>query len=116
MTSTITATTARCTRCHRVLRSAASIARGYGRTCGTRIAAAAKASTHKPTQVEKTRELIADGGLVLVRRRRTPVFAVVASNGVDRYLTAAQACTCKAGLRGVSTCYHRIAAQLVAAA
>lgn len=115
MTST-TATTTRCTRCHRVLRSADSIARGYGRTCGARIAAAAKTAAHKPAQVEKAVELIADGGLVLVRRRRTPVFQVVASNGVDRYLTAAQACTCKAGLRGVSTCYHRIAAQIVTAA
>ncbi|MFD5245024.1 DUF6011 domain-containing protein [Amycolatopsis sp. NPDC058340] len=116
MTSTTATTTTRCTRCGRVLRSTTSIARGYGRTCGARIAAAAKLAAHKPAQVEKAVELIADGGLVLVRRRRTPVFAVVASNGVDRYLTAAQACNCKAGLRGISTCYHRIAAQLVTAA
>ncbi|ANN16236.1 hypothetical protein SD37_11670 [Amycolatopsis orientalis] len=113
MTST---TTTRCTRCGRTLRSAASIARGYGRTCGARIAAAAKVAAHKPAQVEKAVELIADGGLVLRRNGRNRVFEVVASNGTDRYLTAAQACTCKAGLRGVSTCYHRIAAQLVTAA
>lgn len=110
----MTATT-KCLRCHRTLRSAASIARGYGRTCQARITAAAKLAAHKPAQVEKAVELLADGGLVLVRRRRTPVFQVVASNGVDRYLTAPQACTCKAGLRGTSTCYHRIAAQLIAA-
>lgn len=115
MTST-TATPTRCTRCGRVLRAAASIARGYGRTCGTRIAAAAKTSAHKPAQVEKARELIADGGLVLRRLGRNRVFEVVASNGTDRYLTAAQACTCKAGLAGRFVCYHRIAAQLVTAA
>ncbi|RSN26514.1 hypothetical protein DMC63_01375 [Streptomyces sp. WAC 05977] len=114
MTST-TATT-RCTRCGWVLRSAASIARGYGRTCGARIAAAAKLAAHKPAQLEKAIELIADGGLVLRRSGRNRVFEVVASNGVDRYLTAAQACTCKAGLTGRFVCYHRIAAQLVTAA
>lgn len=111
----MTATT-KCLRCHRTLRSAASIARGYGRTCQARITAAAKLAAHKPAQVEKAQELIADGGLILLRRGRNRVFQVVASNGVDRYLTAPQACTCKAGLRGVSVCYHRIAAQLVSAA
>lgn len=111
----MTATT-KCLRCHRTLRSAASIARGYGRTCQARITAAAKLAAHKPAQVEKAQELIADGGLILLRRGRNRVFQVVASNGVDRYLTAANACTCKAGLRGVSVCYHRIAAQLVSAA
>lgn len=108
--------TTKCRRCHRVLRSADSIARGYGRTCQAKVRAAAKTSTHKPAQVDKAVELIADGGLVLVRRRRTPVFQVVASNGTDRYLTAPNACTCKAGLRGVSVCYHRVAAQIVTAA
>lgn len=115
MTST-TATPTRCTRCGRVLRSTASIVRRYGRACQAKVRAAAQVSSHKPAQVEKAVELIADGGLVLLRRGRNRVFEVVASNGVDRYLTAAQACTCKAGLRGVSTCYHRIAAQLVTAA
>lgn len=72
-------------------------------------------ATHKPAQIEKARELIADGGIVEVRRGRNSVFRVIASNGVDRYLTAAQACTCKAGLVGRFVCYHRIAAQLIAA-
>ncbi|MFI6304294.1 DUF6011 domain-containing protein [Amycolatopsis thailandensis] len=115
MTST-TAITTRCTRCGRVLRSATSIARGYGRTCQAKVRAAAKSSAHKRAQVEKAVELIADGGLVLVRRAKTRVFQVVASNGTDRYLTAPNACTCKAGLAGRFVCYHRIAAQLVTAA
>lgn len=113
---TSTATTAKCTRCGRVLRSAQSIARGYGRHCQTKIRAAAQASTAKPAQVAKAQELIADGGLVLIRHTKTPVFLVVSSSGTDRYRTAPQACTCKAGLRGQHVCYHRLAAQLLTAA
>lgn len=112
---TTTATTAKCARCGRTLTSAASIARGYGRHCGNRIAQAARTAAHKPAQVDKARELIEVGGIVPLRGRKTRVFVVIASNGTDRYLTAREACNCKAGLRGVSTCYHRIAAELLAA-
>lgn len=108
-------TTTKCGKCHRVLRSAKSIELGYGPTCHAKVRAAAKISGHKPGQVAKALELIADGGIVALRKRKTPVFTVVSSNGGDRYLTAAQACTCAAGLKGRSTCYHRIAAELLAA-
>jgi hypothetical protein len=107
--------TCKCLRCGRALRSAASIAAGYGPTCGRKIRTAAQAAGHKPAQVAKALELIEDGGLVPVKTRHNRVYMVVAANGTDRYLTARQACTCAAGLRGGYGCYHRIAAELVAA-
>lgn len=107
-----------CLRCGRALRSAHSTATGYGPTCLRKVKAAARthaqAGGHKPAQVAKAAELIEQGGLVPLRARR--VFQVVASNGTSTYKTAAQACTCPAGTRGLYVCYHRIAAQIVAAA
>lgn len=107
--------TAKCTRCGRTLTAATSVARGYGRGCQAKIRAAAVAAPHKATQVAKALELVADGGIVPVRTRHTKVFAVVSTSGTGRYLTAPQACNCKAGLNGRYVCYHRIAAQLLAA-
>ncbi|GAA1111565.1 DUF6011 domain-containing protein [Streptomyces javensis] len=113
-----TAGHAHCLRCGRALRSAHSTALGYGPTCLRKVKAAAlvhgQTSGDKPEQVAKATELIEQGGLVPLRARR--VFQVVASDGVTTYRTAAQACTCPAGLRGLHTCYHRIAAQIVTAA
>ncbi len=107
-----------CLRCGRALRSADSTALGYGPTCLRKVKAAAltyaQTGGHKPALVAKATELIEQGGLVPLRARR--VFQVVASSGTTTYKTAAQACTCPAGLRGQHTCYHRIAAQIVAAA
>ncbi|MFF4409827.1 DUF6011 domain-containing protein [Streptomyces sp. NPDC001404] len=103
-----------CLRCGRALRSALSTATGYGPTCLRRIKAAARRiADHKPALVAKAIDLIDQGGLVPLRGRR--VFQAVASNGTSTYKTAAQACTCPAGIRGLHTCYHRIAAQIVAA-
>lgn len=107
--------TTKCARCHRPLTAATSVARGYGRGCQAKIRAAAIAAPHKATQVAKALELVADGGIVAVRTRHAKVFAVVSSTGTGRYLTAPQACNCAAGLRGTHVCYHRIAAQLLAA-
>jgi hypothetical protein len=112
-TSRTDATT--CTRCGRVLTSAISIARGYGRTCRAKVIAAAKVADHKPAQIAKAQELIELGGIVPLRSGRTRVFVVVSTSGTGRYLTAPQACNCAAGLKGRSVCYHRIAAQLIAA-
>ena len=113
--TTTKATTATCTRCRATLRSAKSVARGMGAHCArlARQEAAVVAAGFKPATLAKARELIADGGIVPVRGRR--VFAVVASNGVDRYLAAPQTCNCPAGLRGKHGCYHRAAATLLAA-
>lgn len=108
-------TATRCQSCGRKLTSAASIARGRGPVCArkARQQAAAEAAGFKPAAIDKARQLIADKAIVPVRGRR--VFAVVSSNGVDRYLAAPQACTCPAGLKGRHACYHRAAATMLAA-
>jgi hypothetical protein len=110
-------TTTKCRRCHRVLRSASSIAAGIGRTCARRErqeqAAKLVLANYSAAQVEKVRELLADGGIARVTRT---TYLAVASNGIDRYEidTTAHTCTCKAGQNGRS-CYHIAAAQLAAA-
>ncbi|MEV8610255.1 DUF6011 domain-containing protein [Amycolatopsis sp. NPDC051373] len=111
----MTNSTGKCTRCGRTLRSEKSIARGYGPTCERKIRAAAVVITYKPTQVAKALELIADGGIQLLKKNHTRVYRTVSSNGTGQYLTAPMACTCTAGIRGQHVCYHRIAAQLIAA-
>lgn len=109
--------TTKCRRCHRVLRSAESIARQMGRTCARRVRQESAAKSilveFTPVQVEKVRELLADGGIARVTRH---LYLAVASNGTDRYEvdTTAASCTCKAGERGVR-CYHLGAALLAAA-
>lgn len=110
------AVTAKCTKCGRVLRSARSIARGYGPTCAARIAKAAKTAPaladFKPAQIEQARELIEDGAVVPLRRN---VWRTVSTDGTETYLTARQACTCPAGLKD-RRCYHRAAVEIVSAA
>jgi len=114
---TTTAPTAKCTRCGRGLRSAASVLAGMGRTCQrkARQEAAAKLilASYSPVQVEKVQELLRDGGVQRVDRT---TWLAVASNGVDRYevSTAHASCTCKAGQNG-RACYHLAAATLAAA-
>jgi uncharacterized protein DUF6011 len=105
-----------CQSCGRKLTSAASIAAGRGRTCAriARQRAAAEAAGFSSAAIDKARQLITDRAIVPVRGRR--VFAVVGSNGVDRYLASPQACNCPAGLRGKYACYHRTAATMLAAA
>ncbi len=115
MTKTQKPRTATCTRCHAILRSAKSIARGMGAHCAklTRQENAAQAAGFKAQAIAKARDLIADHAILPLRGRR--VFAVVASNGTDRYLTSPQACNCPAGLKGRYGCYHRAAAVILAA-
>lgn len=113
MTPGPTDTTARCDRCHRPLRSAKSIADRMGRTCKKRERQEVAVAGYKPTTVTRAKELIEQGALIPVRGRR--VFQVVASNGIDRYLTAAEGCNCPAGLRAKHVCYHRVAVILAAA-
>jgi uncharacterized Zn finger protein len=109
--------TPRCKRCRRTLRSADSIARQYGRTCARKKrqedAARLVLANYTEVQVEKVRQLLADGGVQRVNRT---TFLAVASNGVDRYevSTAHASCTCPAGQHG-RACYHLAAAQLSAA-
>lgn len=77
------------------------------------IAAPVNLADFKPHQVERARELIEDGGIVRVRPR---IWQAVSSDGTRTYLTAPQACTCAAGLKGRHMCFHRIAAAILAAA
>ncbi|MCC3652712.1 DUF6011 domain-containing protein [Streptomyces sp. S07_1.15] len=117
MTKTEATQTANCLRCGRALRAPRSIANGYGRTCKAKVREAARAeviAAHKPAQVAKALELIELGGIVAVRGRR--VFRTVSSDGTRTYLSAPQACNCAAGLKAKHVCFHRIAAQIVAAA
>lgn len=114
MTTTITTPkTCKCLRCGRTLTDPKSVARGYGPTCHGKITTAAKVVDAKPAQVAKAVELIEVGGIVPLRGRR--IFTVVASNGTDTYKTSPAGCTCAAGLRGKYGCYHRLAAELIAA-
>ena len=110
-------TTSHCLRCGRSLRSAKSIATGYGPTCARKIATAAKVvdlGAYKADQVTKATELIATGALVPTGAH---TFLTVASDGVTRYETDAyhQTCSCKAGQFG-RRCYHLAAALIADAA
>lgn len=118
MAATAPAPTAHCARCGRTLRSAASIAAGYGPTCARRIREATKVvdlTAYKTFQVEKAADLIEDGGII--RLTRAGDYAAVSSNGADHYLINIhnRTCTCRAGERGLR-CYHLAAATVLAAA
>jgi hypothetical protein len=103
----------KCNGCQRVLRNAASIARGMGRTCARNARRAAAVIGFKPAAIEKAKELIEQGGIIPLRGRR--VFKTVSSDGTRTYLTAKEACNCAAGLKAKHPCFHRVAAILVAA-
>lgn len=113
-----TTQTTKCTRCGRQLRSSASIARGYGRHCMTKVNAAAKAETvtaaFKPFQVTKAVEVIE---LRAIARTAPELYLVVSSDGDTNYEVDqhSRSCTCKAGERGLP-CYHLAAADILAAA
>jgi hypothetical protein len=107
-------TTPRCTRCHRPLHSAKSIAAGKGRTCAKRErqeAVIAAQFADKRHLVAKAQELLESGGVVPLRGR---VYRTAGSHGA-RYLTAPEACNCAAGLKAKHVCHHRIAVILKAA-
>jgi hypothetical protein len=104
-----------CIRCGRTLTSATSQARGYGRTCATRVRHAAQAADladYKPAQVEAARELIEDAAIIQIRPR---IYRSVSTDGSELYTTARQACTCPAGIKG-RACYHRAAVAILTAA
>lgn len=105
--------TTKCSRCHRPLTSAKSIAAGMGRTCAKRTRQDNVVKGIKPATIAKAIELIEQGGIVPLRGRR--IFQVISSDGTATYKTAPQACTCAAGIKGRYTCYHRAAALMLAA-
>jgi hypothetical protein len=103
----------RCLRCGRALRSARSVAAGYGPTCTRKVREAAKAEVvaqYKPHLVAAAEELIEQGGLVPLR---TGIFLAVSSDGSRNYRTHRAACSCPAGVKGVHVCKHRIAAHIL---
>jgi hypothetical protein len=105
-----------CIRCGRILTSADSQARGYGRTCATKVRAAAAVvdlAGYKPAQIAAAEELIEDAAIIQIRPR---IYRSVSTDGSELYLTAVTGhCNCPAGLRSVR-CYHAAAAQMLAAA
>lgn len=112
--------TAKCQRCGRVRRfrsaTAAAKASAYGRICRARILLAAVNEAVRgfaQAQVDKARELIADGGLIPTGR--PGVFRAVSSKGTDTYLAHSAACNCPAGLHE-RLCYHVAAARILVAA
>lgn len=87
----------------------------YGRRCARLVkfeAIAALIQDFKPAQIEKARELIADGGLVPTGH--AGVFRTVSSDGDVVYLTHAVTCSCPGGLHG-RVCYHSLAVRLITA-
>ncbi len=112
--------TAKCIACGRTRHfrtaQAAAKAAPAGRICRMKARIAAMAQAVKgvaEAQVDKARQLIADGGIVAIR---PGVFQAVSSKGDATYLTHPQTCNCPAGLRGRSLCYHSLAARIMVAA
>jgi hypothetical protein len=102
-----------CLRCGRVLRSAKSIASGYGAKCAAKVRhSAVDLTDYKPHQVASARELIEDGAIVPLR---SMVFIAVSSDGTETYRSAPTGCNCPAGLKS-SRCYHTLAARMLLAA
>jgi hypothetical protein len=104
----------RCMRpgCGRVLRSAESIARGYGPVCARKIRAAQESADLTPwteRQLDDARELIEDGGIVPTAR--PSVFRTVSTRGDAVYMTSAHWCGCPAK----KECYHRAGVVIVLA-
>ena len=110
--------TAKCLRCGRTLRAAASVKRQYGRGCWTLMRAAALAEAVKgfaAKQVEAARELIELGAVVATSR--PGVFAVVSTDGERTYKAHRETCTCPSGLRRLTacTCKHSLAVRILTA-
>jgi hypothetical protein len=108
----------KCLRCGRArfFRSAvaAEHASPYGRMCAARIRAAAftaAVADFTAAQVDKARELLADGALAPVR---AGIWQALSSDGVTKYMVAPTGCSCPAGTHG-RLCYHVAAARIAAA-
>jgi Family of unknown function (DUF6011) len=92
--SETTSGTVKCSRCKRPLTSASSIAAEIGPRCAA-IEAATKGLNAK--QAEKAIELVADGGVVKVRKG---VYTMPSSDGEGHYLTSVKGiCNCPWGVK-----------------
>ncbi len=116
--TTAPATQTRCLRCHRPLRSAEAVARGYGAGCWSKVRKAqrtADLSAWTPSQIEDAHQAIEDGAVV--PSNREGVFHVVSSDGSEVHLTHPHGCNCTAGLKNLPPrpCWHRCAVAIVLA-
>jgi hypothetical protein len=104
--------TAKCRRCHRILRTAPSVALGIGPRCAAIEAAFAGLDSR---QQDKALEAIADGAVV--RTSRPGIAHVVSDDGSEVYTVSANGnCNCAYGVRRASatvkTCWHPAAVLL----
>jgi hypothetical protein len=109
---------ARCLGCRRPIRSAESIATGYGAGCRAKIRAAAKTadlSAWTDSQVEEARQAIEDGAVV--PSTRPGVFHVVSVDGTEVHRVHRGGCNCTSGLKTHQPrpCWHRCAVAMVMA-
>lgn len=105
-----------CRRCRRPLRNQKSRDLGYGPACLRKVkAAVATLGGGVALRLPKALDLITDGAIVPIKvGTKNTVYRAVSSNGKDRYLVAPSSCNCPAG-RAERTCYHRVAATILAA-
>lgn len=107
-----------CIRCARELRSLKSERRGYGHECWTAILAASRLPEVRDSewtfkQLDDAIDLMREGGIILWRQTtRNLVYRSVAHDGITRYLTTVQVCSCPAG-RWERACYHRLAVTIL---
>lgn len=109
----------RCLRCHRVLRSAKSVAAKYGKGCEAKIRQEARERALEglsDKQRAEAIEIVADGGAVATNREG--VWQVTSGDGSQVYMTTADGhCNCRWGLRrtlaGTKACKHVGAVRLV---
>lgn len=106
----------KCLGCGRKLKAKASVAAQRGPRCRAkyeaRVAEALASldlSAYTGEQVVKAAELIAENAIVAATEPSAGIYWTVASDGLRRYTTWADRCTCKAGQYG-RRCYHRAAA------
>ena len=107
----------RCQRCHRILRSAASIIARYGKSCLTAIRREAREHALdglNERQRDQALEIVTDGGVVPSAHKG--VWLVTSGDGSQVYRTTPNGqCNCNWGLRTrpVKPCKHVGAVRLV---
>lgn len=98
---TATTETAKCRRCHRALTKSAAL--GIGPVCALREARehAVKTAGLTADQQVKALEILADGGVIPSTHKG--VWLVISGDGGNTYRATAGHCTCKWGLRKMTS-------------
>jgi hypothetical protein len=102
-----------CARCGRGIWGARALASGYGEQCRRRVLRAARALHQGGGSVQRHAATLLEEG-VTVPHGHPRVWLVPSSDGDRWYLAHPNACTCDGG-RYQCVCYHRVAAQVLAA-